>query len=203
MKMNDHHVQSPPIAAGRNIFLCDDSPAETEDCFSWEVLGQWKEQGTVRQSIWTTLTHEQQENIARRFREACLPVPRERATIMSFRDGPLGWVNRCVREPFSDVWCVGIDICKEKHNRGVGAEALELWVDYLFTNSTVYKIALDAWSYNRWMIRVAKKLGFVYEGVERALAQWQGERLHLLHFGLLRPEWEERFNAERRHVFES
>ncbi len=200
--MNSHHMQPRPIAAGRSVFLRDDSVAEIEECFSWEVLGEWKEHGTVRQSIWTALTHEQQENIARRFRERCLPVPRERATIMTFRDEPLGWVNRYVREPFSDVWYVGIDICEDKHSRGVGTEALELWVDYLFTNSTVYKIALDTWSYNVWMMRVAKKLGFIYEGVERALTRWQDEWLHLVHFGLLRPEWEERFSAERRQYFD-
>jgi RimJ/RimL family protein N-acetyltransferase len=195
--MNDHDMRLRPIAAGRNVFLRDDSPAEIEGCFSWEVLGQWKEHGTARQSIWTALTHEQQENLARRFRERCLSVPRERATIMTFQDEPLGWVNCYVREPFSDVWCVGIDISEDKHTRGVGTEALELWVDYLFSNSTVYKIAVDTWSYNVWMIRVARKLGFIYEGVERALAHWQGEWLHLVHFGLLRPEWEERFSAKQ------
>ncbi len=100
--MNHHDMRLRPIAAGRNVFLRDDSHAEIEEYFSWEVLGQWKEHGTVRQSIWKTLTAEQQENLVRRFRERCLPVPRERATIVTFEDEPLGWVNRCVREPFSE-----------------------------------------------------------------------------------------------------
>jgi RimJ/RimL family protein N-acetyltransferase len=41
------------------------------------------------------------------------------------------------------------------------------------------------------MIRVAEKAGFVYEGVEREMVQWQGKWLDLIHFGVLRQEWEE------------
>jgi ribosomal-protein-serine acetyltransferase len=38
-------------------------------------------------------------------------------------------------------------------------------------------------------MRVAEKLGLVYEGAERELREWQGERLDLVLYGLLRREW--------------
>jgi RimJ/RimL family protein N-acetyltransferase len=38
------------------------------------------------------------------------------------------------------------------------------------------------------MIHVAEKLGFVYEGAQRELIEWQGERLDLVHYGMLRRE---------------
>lgn len=41
-------------------------------------------------------------------------------------------------------------------------------------------------------MRVAEKLGFVYEGAQRELVEWQGKRLDLVHYGMLRREWEER-----------
>jgi RimJ/RimL family protein N-acetyltransferase len=39
------------------------------------------------------------------------------------------------------------------------------------------------------MMRVAEKVGFVYEGAERELLGWQGQRLDLVDYGLLRREW--------------
>jgi RimJ/RimL family protein N-acetyltransferase len=56
----------------------------------------------------------------------------------------------------------------------------------------VHRIGLDTWSFNPRMMRVAEKLGFVYEGAERELMAWQGERLDFVHYGLLRREWAER-----------
>ena len=60
------------------------------------------------------------------------------------------------------------------------------WRDY----SDIHRISLDTWSFNPRMIRVAQKLGFVYEGAQREMQQWQGEWLDLLHFGMLRSEWD-------------
>jgi len=85
---------------------------------------------------------------------------------------------------------VGIDICEDKfHNCGMGTEALELWVDYLFGISEIHKLCLDTWSFNPRMIRVAEKVGFISEGRQCEMRLWQGEWLDLHHFGILRDEW--------------
>jgi RimJ/RimL family protein N-acetyltransferase len=41
------------------------------------------------------------------------------------------------------------------------------------------------------MVRVAKRVGFVFEGAERDVVCWQGEWLDKLHFSILRSEWED------------
>ena len=76
-------------------------------------------------------------------------------------------------------------------NRGLGTEALALWVDYLFANSSVHRLGLDSWSFNSRMKRVAEKVGFVYEGAQREMIEWQGRWLDWMHYGLLRG-WEKR-----------
>lgn len=53
----------------------------------------------------------------------------------------------------------------------------------------VYRIGLETWSFNPRMKRAAEKAGLVYEGTERELREWQGQRLGLVHCGLLRLEW--------------
>ncbi len=87
----------------------------------------------------------------------------------------------------------GIDICEDEYlGRGIGTQALGLWVDYLFENSDVHRIGLDTWSFNQRMMHVAEKVGFVYEGAQRELREWQGERIDAVHYGMLRREWEAR-----------
>ena len=62
--------------------------------------------------------------------------------------------------------------------------------NYLLSNSYVHKVGLDTWSFNPRMMHIAEKLGFTYEGVERELLQWQDQWLDLVHYGLIRCEWE-------------
>jgi RimJ/RimL family protein N-acetyltransferase len=120
-------------------------------------------------------------------------VPRKRATIATLEGEPLGWVSRYGDERFPEACLVGISIGEDAYlNRGIGTEALGLWVDYLFSNSSIHRIGLDTWPLNPRMVRVAEKLGFVYEGTERELIEWQGDRLDRIHFGMLRKEWEEK-----------
>jgi RimJ/RimL family protein N-acetyltransferase len=42
------------------------------------------------------------------------------------------------------------------------------------------------------MMRVAEKVGFVHEGVQREARQWRGEWLDGILYGMLREEWEVR-----------
>jgi len=118
------------------------------------------------------------------------PFPRKSAVVATHEGRPIGSVSRYTQHGHEKAWFIGIDIfeddCLEK---GLGTEALQLWIDYLFDNSDVHRIGLDTWSFNPRMIRVARKLGFVYEGAQREMQEWQGCWLDLLHFGMLRSEW--------------
>lgn len=200
--MNSRNQQLQPIAIGQNVFLRDPVPGDVERYIRWQTHGEWREYDAPWEGILATLAQEQRSDIARRFLEKCageLPFPRQMAIIATRQDEPIGWVNRYAKahERFSDVYHIGIDICEDSHlNRGAGTEALVLWVDYLFHNSVVHKIGLDTWSFNKRMIRVADKTGFVYEGSERELVQWQGRWLDLVHFGMLRQEWKQRPKGE-------
>jgi RimJ/RimL family protein N-acetyltransferase len=190
--MNGQNLQSQPIAIGQSVFLRDCIPTDVEKYIHWQTHGEWREYDAPWEGIYTSLTQEQQDKFIHQFLEKCeeeLPTPRKRATIVTRQDDPIGWVNRYAQERFPDVWYIGIDICEDDHlNKGFGAEALWLWVDYLFTNSTVHKIAFETWSFNERMMRVAEKLGFIHEGIERELIQWQGQWLDLVHFAMLRQE---------------
>ncbi|MBN1979480.1 MAG: GNAT family N-acetyltransferase [Anaerolineae bacterium] len=181
------------IASGERIVLRDRLPSDVESYLRWQTHGEWRLYDAPWEGVRTSMTVEEEEAFRARFLEQCeqeLASPRRRATIATLEGEPLGWVSRYGDGRFPDAVLVGIDVCEDAYlNQGIGAEALGLWVDCLFVNSDVHRVGLDTWSFNKRMMRVAEKLGFTREGVERELIRWQGEWLDRVHFGMLRREW--------------
>jgi RimJ/RimL family protein N-acetyltransferase len=183
------------MASGKRVILRDRLPSDVDSYLLWQTHGEWRLYDAPWESEDVPRTAEEEEAFRERFLDKCqreLSVPRRRATIATLEGVPLGWVNRYGDKDFP-AYRVGIDVCEDAYlNQGLGTEALELWVGYLFANSDVHRIGLDTWSFSGRMMRVAEKVGFVLEGAERELMLWQGERLDLVHFGMLREEWRKR-----------
>ena len=182
------------IASGERAVLRDWLPSDVESYLRWQTYGEWRLYDAPWENEHVRRTAQEEEAFRARFLEMCrqeLSVVRKWAAIATLEGKPLGWVNRYGEERFPDAVLVGIDICEDAYlNQGIGTEALGLWIGYLFANSDVHRIGLDTWSFNGRMMRVAEKLGFVREGVERELIRWQGEWLDRVHFGILRREWQ-------------
>ncbi len=180
------------IAAGEKIVLRDREAEDLVHYMRWMREGEWRDYDAP----WD-LIEQSEEAVAKRkltFLSRCenLSDPRDSAIIADHDGKPLGWIN-CYRrrKRMDDTWFLGICICEDGHlQRGFGTEALRLWIDYLFANSEVHKLALDTWSFNERMIRVAEKLGFDLEGRRREEICWKGQWLDRVEYGLLRREWE-------------
>jgi RimJ/RimL family protein N-acetyltransferase len=145
---------------------------------------------------------ERLEEMRVRFIERCgdeRPEPRAWAMIAWLDGCPLGWVSSYTLADTPDTLFVGIDFCEDAYlNRGLGTEALRLWLDYLCANTGYARMGLETWSLNPRMIRVAEKVGFVLENVKRQERVWQGEPLDLLQFFMVRSEWPVEFSEENR-----
>ncbi len=134
------------------------------------------------------------EQLRARLEKICAEDPSglpQRVLILDAGDGKvLGMLNRYGDRRFATAWWLGIDLFAAAHwGRGLGAEALKLWIDLLFERSEAHRLGLNTWSLNPRMIKLATKLGFRPEGVERELVEWRGEWLNRHSFGLLRSEW--------------
>ncbi|MBD3234798.1 MAG: GNAT family N-acetyltransferase [candidate division Zixibacteria bacterium] len=183
------------IVSGSKAILRDRISSDLDAYLKWRMQGEWKQFDAPWETLKNDISEAEKKQLRRRFLDRCGPnlsEPRQSAIITTIDNTPIGWVNRyCKGEHFTDTWFVGIDICEDGYlNRGIGTEALKLWIDYLFANSSIHRIALDTWSFNKRMIHVADKLGFVFEGKERELINWRGKWADLLHFGMLRNEWQ-------------
>ena len=183
------------IASGCNIILRDRLSSDVDAFIHWRTHGEWRLLDAPWQGVRTSLTPQEEAHLREQSLASCVeqPSPRKMA-IIAMKDGrPLGWVNRYSEPHSSNTLMVGIDICEDDAlNRGFGTEALGLWVGYLFLDSGVHRLGFDTWSFNPRAIRVAERVGFVHEGAQREVLQWEGQWLNLVHFGMLRTEWEAR-----------
>jgi len=187
------------LVRGSNVILRDRVPEDVETYLRWMTSGEWRHLDApwegVRDSMDEQTTKEMRERILKIYEQE-LPEPRSFAFVATLEGTALGRVTRYSRGSQRDEWCLGIDICEDDHlNRGLGTEALTLWVDYLFENSAIHRLALETWSFNPRMARVAEKVGFRLEGRLREAQEWQGEWMDKLQYGLLRQEWEKRKSA--------
>jgi RimJ/RimL family protein N-acetyltransferase len=193
--MGQHHGASAQvITRSERVILRRWLADDFEVLARWMVEGEWREYDAPWEDPGGATADEDMETRRERFIRQVVerdqPGPPGRSVIAT-RDGtPLGWVNRYGEKDNPRVCFVGIDICEHAYlDQGIGTEALGLWVDHLFTVTDIHKMCLDTWSFNPRMMRVAEKLGFVYEGQQRHMRFWQGEWLDAVHYGLLREEW--------------
>ncbi len=178
------------LSRGDLVILRTRTDQDRKHYLRWQTRGEWR----AYDAPWEQPAHGQKATKQEKKPQTVKPDdsdPKKMAIITTLEGQPLGWVNRYAPGNNPLIWAVGIDICEDDFlNRGYGTEALTLWVNYLFANSDYHKLCLDTWSFNPRMVRVAEKIGFVPEGCQRDMQRWQGQWLDLLHYGLLREEWE-------------
>lgn len=87
---------------------------------------------------------------------------------------------------------IGIAVYRDaKCNRGVGWQALALWLEHLFnTYPQVERLGLTTWSGNERMVRCAEAVGMQLEGRIRKVRYYEGTYYDSMKLGILREEWE-------------
>lgn len=184
------------IVTGENVILRDRLESDVDAYIYWQTHGEWRFLDAPWEGFKESLTMEEEVEMRRRFLDSCfeeLPSPRETAIIAAKDNRPLGWINGYPDSRSTATRMVGINICVDDMlNGGIGTEAVGLWIEYLFTHSKIHRLGLDTWSFNPRMMHVAEKAGFVYEGSQREVILWKGEWSDLVHFGMLRSEWEDK-----------
>jgi len=182
------------LISGPNVVLRDRLPSDADRYVDWMDHGEWLEYDAPWENTSGPLTLQRREELRKGFIESCegeQPCPRRRAIIADRDDRPLGWVNTYRQDDAPGTLYVGIDICEDDClNRGLGTEALKLWIEYLFANADIERIGLETWSFNPRMKRAAEKAGLVLANVKHQEMEWQGELLDMLQYYVLRSEWQ-------------
>ncbi|MBM7096329.1 MULTISPECIES: GNAT family N-acetyltransferase [Alteribacter] len=84
----------------------------------------------------------------------------------------------------------GIAVYNPKYwNRGLGTEALALWIEHLFSTISLPRVGFTTWSGNPRIIRVGEKIGMKLEGRLRKVRYYNGKYYDSIRMGVLREEW--------------
>jgi RimJ/RimL family protein N-acetyltransferase len=94
-------------------------------------------------------------------------------------------VNWNMRDSF-----VGLGIGpRDFWGKGYGTEAMNLILQYAFTEINLHRVTLTVFEYNPRAIRSYEKAGFRYEGRQREAILREGKRWDILFMSVLREEW--------------
>jgi RimJ/RimL family protein N-acetyltransferase len=75
-------------------------------------------------------------------------------------------------------------------SKGYGTDAMQLILGYAFRELNLHRVTSSTISYNERSIRVHERVGFRREGLQRESIQREGQRFDVIHFGILRHEWQ-------------
>ena len=76
------------------------------------------------------------------------------------------------------------------NNKGLGTEAIQLFVRYGFEHLNLHKISLEVFSFNPRAERVYTKIGFIIEGIKREDFKYNEEYIDSKIYGMLKRDYE-------------
>ncbi|KAA0958153.1 GNAT family N-acetyltransferase [Planococcus sp. ANT_H30] len=79
-------------------------------------------------------------------------------------------------------------------NQGLGTEATQLIIVYVFENTTLTHLTLSVFDFNPRAKRVYAKVGFVLSGIDKNDLQFEGDWIDSIHMKLTRENWLNRKN---------
>ncbi len=74
-------------------------------------------------------------------------------------------------------------------NRGLGSEATQLIIDYVFENTDLNQLTLGVYAFNPRAIKVYEKMGFVVDSVDKKDLEYEGEWIDAFNMKLTREKW--------------
>ncbi len=96
-------------------------------------------------------------------------------------------MGSCIRAHTREM---GIVLNQCYWGRGFYAEAATALITYAFSQADIYRILACIQIDNKKTIKATEKLGFIYEGRERSGRFFKGQYADLVHYSLLKPEWQ-------------
>lgn len=74
-------------------------------------------------------------------------------------------------------------------DRGLGTEAIQLFIGYVFKSTTLHQLTLEVLDFNPRARHVYEKVGFIKDGVNENELEFEGEWIDSIHMKLTREKW--------------
>lgn len=82
-------------------------------------------------------------------------------------------------------------------NKGLGTEATQLMVDYIFEHTDLHSLTLSVFAFNPRAKRVYEKVGFVVESIDEKELEYEGEWIDSINMILTREKWYARHKSKQ------
>ncbi len=145
---------------GQKVTLRDLTDADLNDYRKWFTKGQ---EWTKWDAPWEEMSDIFAQNFIQRLSNQLSKEPQEIRTRFEIEVNSthIGWVSSYFIERNPGFLAVGISIPEENYwAKGIGKEALQLWIGYIFENCGLEYIYCETWSGNERMVRLAISIGF-------------------------------------------
>ncbi len=166
---------------GQKVTLRDLTDADLNDYRKWFTKGlEW----TKWDAPWEEMSDTFAQSFVQRLSNRLSKGAQELKTRLEIEvDGThIGWVSSYNIEKKPDFLAIGISIPEvDFWAKGIGGEALKLWIGYIFENHGIEYIYCETWSGNERMIRLALSIGFEIIDNDKVL-EYNGIKYHKLKF---------------------
>ncbi|CEI83080.1 acetyltransferase [Oceanobacillus oncorhynchi subsp. incaldanensis] len=133
---------------------------------------------------------EEEENILGWYRSRHTQTDRlDLAIVDSFLDILVGEAVINLYDESTHSMNFRILIGPQGRNRGLGTEATQLLIDYVFKNTTLHYLTLDVLEFNPRARHVYEKIGFVKVGINENELEFEGEWIDSMQMKLTRETW--------------
>lgn len=77
-------------------------------------------------------------------------------------------------------------------NRGLGTEATQLMIDYIFQHTNLNQLTLSVYEFNPRAKTVYEKIGFVFDSIDKNDLEFEGKWIDSINMKLTRENWKQR-----------
>lgn len=91
---------------------------------------------------------------------------------------------------YTHKWCeIGWGLNPKYQKQGYALESVKCLINHIFNNLDMNRVCISIWDGNSSSKKLAEKLGFVQEGIERNARIKNNKSIDLYCYGLLKQEW--------------
>jgi len=125
-------------------------------------------------------------------------MPYRHLEVDSISGDHIGWVAVYYKNNDPHMTEIGIDLPEDSYwGKGLGTEALRLWIDYLFNEYKLTRIGFSTWDGNEAVKVIGKKLGLVEECRIRKGCVVNSEFYDRIKMGILKEEWQNKYRSTK------
>ena len=145
---------------GKTVSLRDTTAEDLNDYRRWFTKGlEW----TKWDAPWEEMSEDFAEGFVARLSQRIQKGPQELKSRFEIwvENTHIGWVTYYYIDQNPQYVAVGISIPEMAFwGKGIGREALRMWIEYLFQSTPSEDIYCETWSGNQRMLRLALSIGF-------------------------------------------